>query len=184
MNKHDEKVNAELKDLYQEVILDHNKKPRNFLKPIGTNCSAEGFNPLCGDKVNVYAVLDGDLVKDIGFQGSGCAISKSSNSIMTMMVKGKRRAEVDDLFEKFHGMITGKPHAPVPPELGKLAVFSGVCEFPSRVKCAILGWHTLRAALAGKGDMVSTEQEDHSLEEGKLKETFEKEGPDGHHCAH
>jgi nitrogen fixation NifU-like protein len=151
---------SELSELYQEVILDHNKKPRNFYKLEGANRHAEGYNPLCGDQITVFAKLNGDLIEEVSFQGSGCAISKASSSMMTSSIKGKTKREIEALYEKFHQMVTGKPHSPVPPELGKLAVFSGVCEFPSRVKCATLAWHTLRAALEGKGETISTEEEE------------------------
>jgi len=136
---------SELTDLYQEVILDHNKKRR-----------AEGFNPLCGDQIQLYVKLDDGLISDIGFQGSGCAISKASASLMTSALKGRTAAEAGELFERFHQLVTTDDAAD-PGELGKLAVFSGVREFPARVKCASLAWHTLRAALEGKGEKVTTE---------------------------
>jgi nitrogen fixation protein NifU and related proteins len=145
----------DLRELYQEVLLDHNRRPRNFQKLVGADRTAEGFNPLCGDQITVYLKLEGDVIKDIAFQGSGCAISKSAASMMTASLKGKTRAEAEALFEKFHDMLTGKPVRPE--ELGKLAVFSGVNEFPIRVKCATLPWHTMHAALQGKGEQVSTE---------------------------
>ncbi len=147
---------SDLKELYQEVILDHNRQPRNFKVLPTANRHAEGFNPLCGDKINVYIELDQDVIKDISFQGEGCAISKASSSMMTQSVKGKKLSEVNLLFEHFHQMITG---APVSPDIGKLTIFSGVCEFPSRVKCASLAWHTLRSALEGKEKMMTTEDE-------------------------
>ena len=147
---------SDLGDLYQEVILDHNKRPRNFQKPEGANRKAEGFNPLCGDQITVYLVLEGDLIKDIGFQGSGCAISKASASMMTSAVKGKTKSEGEALFDKVHKMLTGAANGD-PEELGRLAALSGVCNFPARVKCASLAWHTLRAALESKQDPVSTE---------------------------
>ena len=149
---------SDLRQLYQEVILDHYKKPRNFYKPEGANRTAEGYNPLCGDKVTVYLNLEDGVVKDISFQGSGCAISTASASMMTASLKGRTVAEAQALFEKFHGMVTGQPDAtPDRVQLGKLAVFSGVCEFPVRVKCASLAWHTMLAALEGKGRTASTE---------------------------
>jgi nitrogen fixation NifU-like protein len=149
---------SDLSELYQEVILDHNKRPRNFQILEGANRSAEGYNPLCGDQITVYLQLDGDTIRDISFQGAGCAISKASASMMTASLKGKTRAEAEALFERFHRLVTGDHGAaPDPLELGKLAVFSGVSEFPVRVKCASLAWHTMRAALEGKGDTVSTE---------------------------
>jgi nitrogen fixation protein NifU and related proteins len=149
---------SDLTELYQEVILDHNKRPRNFQVLEGANRAAEGYNPLCGDQITIYLKLDGDVIQDISFQGSGCAISKASASMMTASLKGKSRAEAEALFRKFHGMVTGDHDAaPDPLELGKLAVFSGVSEFPVRVKCASLPWHTLRAALEGTGETVTTE---------------------------
>lgn len=151
---------SELSELYQEVILDHNKQPRNYRKLEDANRHAEGYNPLCGDQLTVYLKMDGDKVADIGFLGSGCAISKASSSMMTSSVKGKSEAEIEELFQKFHHMVTGKPHAPLPEGLGKLEVFSGVCEFPSRVKCASLAWHTLRSALKKSGETISTEAEE------------------------
>jgi nitrogen fixation NifU-like protein len=146
---------SELTDLYQEVILDHNKKPRNFRKLEDANRTAEGFNPLCGDQIQLYVKLEDGRISDIGFQGSGCAISKASASLMTSALKGKTAAEAGDLFERFHHLVTSD--AADPDDLGKLAVFSGVREFPARVKCASLAWHTLRAALDGKGEKVTTE---------------------------
>jgi nitrogen fixation NifU-like protein len=146
----------DLGQLYQEVILDHNKKPRNFGKLEQANRQAEGFNPLCGDKITLYLKVEDGVVKDIRFQGSGCAISTASASMMTTSVKGKTVAEAEALFEKFHQMVTGKQPA-LGAELGKLAVFSGVSEFPVRVKCATLAWHTFHAALQGKNEPVSTE---------------------------
>ena len=147
---------SELTDLYQEVILDHNKKPRNFQKLADANRSAEGFNPLCGDQIQLYVKVEDGVIRDIGFQGSGCAISKASASLMTSTLKGKSEKEADELFERFHRLVT-KDEATDPEALGKLAVFSGVREFPARVKCASLAWHTLRAALDGKQDKVTTE---------------------------
>jgi nitrogen fixation NifU-like protein len=149
---------SDLRELYQQVILDHSKKPRNFHKLEGANRTAEGYNPLCGDQISVYLQLEDDVIRNISFQGSGCAISKASASMMTASVKGKTKAEVQVLFEKFHTMVTGGLNTKVDQhELGKLAVFSGVCEFPVRVKCASLAWHTLHAALEGKGETISTE---------------------------
>jgi nitrogen fixation protein NifU and related proteins len=149
---------SDLRELYQEVILDHLKKPRNFRRPEGPSRHAEGFNPLCGDRVTVYITLEGDRIKDVSFEGSGCAISTASASMMTESLKGKTRAEAEALFSAFHDLVTGKPRAEgekVP--LGKLAVFSGVREFPVRVKCASLAWHTFHAALEGEEKTVSTE---------------------------
>ncbi len=147
-----------LNDLYQEVILDHNKRPRNFGELKEANRKAQGFNPLCGDKVTVYVRLENDVVKDISFQGKGCAISTASASLMTESLKGKTRAEVEELFKEFRNLVTGRiGGADAESQLGKLAVFHGVSEFPIRVKCATLVWHTLQAALENKLEMVSTE---------------------------
>ncbi len=141
----------ELRELYQSVILDHNKKPRNFLRPEGANREAQGNNPLCGDKLEVYVLLEDGVVRDVGFQGSGCAISKASASLMTEAVKGKTVEEVERLFGSFHRVVTSDLRTPVDASgLGKLEVLTGVREFPMRVKCATLAWHTLRAALHGE----------------------------------
>jgi nitrogen fixation NifU-like protein len=149
---------SELRELYQSVILDHNKKPRNFREPERTNRTAEGYNPLCGDKLTVYLRLENDVVSDIGFEGTGCAISKASASLMTESIKGKTVAEVEDLFEEFHGLVTGDLSKAVDSaRLGKLAVFSGVREFPVRVKCATLAWHTLKSALDANSEIARTE---------------------------
>jgi nitrogen fixation NifU-like protein len=149
---------SELRDLYQQVILDHSKRPRNFVKLQDADRTAEGHNPLCGDEITIYLKMDGDVIQDISFQGAGCAISKASASMMTSALKGKSKAEAKALFGKFHEMVTGnRDTASDPAGLGKLEVFCGVCEFPVRVKCASLAWHTLRAALDGKGEPVSTE---------------------------
>jgi nitrogen fixation NifU-like protein len=149
---------GELRDLYQEVILEHSKAPRNYKKLAAANHHAEGFNPLCGDRFTVYLDLEGDTVRDIAFEGSGCAISKASASMMTQSIKGKTVAEAERLFENFHKFVTTQNHAESDSaELGKLAVFSGVAEFPARVKCATLAWHTLQAALEDKQEAVSTE---------------------------
>jgi nitrogen fixation NifU-like protein len=149
---------SDLRELYQELIIDHSKRPRNFRVVEGADRKAEGFNPLCGDKVTVYLELDNGRIKNIGFQGKGCAISTASASVMTETLKGKTLAEAEGLFEIFHDLVTGKPPAGGKiPELGKLAVFSGVSEFPARVKCATLAWHTLNAALKDTGETVSTE---------------------------
>lgn len=149
---------GELRDLYQEVILEHSKAPRNFKKLSNANHRAEGFNPLCGDRFTVYLDLDGDTVRDISFEGNGCAISKASASMMTQAVKGKTAAEAERLFNDFHKFVTTQGHSDSDSaELGKLTVFSGVAEFPARVKCATLAWHTLQAALEDKQEPVSTE---------------------------
>jgi nitrogen fixation NifU-like protein len=147
---------AGLRDLYQEVILEHSKVPRNFREMVDADHKAEGFNPLCGDRFTVYLHMDGDAIRDISFQGSGCAISKASASMMTQMLKGKTREQADKLFQTFHTLVTGHGHKSEG-ELGKMAVFAGVSEFPARVKCATLAWHTLQAALEGQQDAVSTE---------------------------
>jgi len=149
---------SDLSDLYQEVILDHYKRPRNFRRLEEANRKAEGHNPLCGDEITVYLQVDGDVIKDVSFEGAGCAISKASASMMTAALKGRTRAEAETLFEKFHEMVTGHRDGTADPAgLGKLEVFCGVSEFPVRVKCASLAWHTLRAALEGSGGTVSTE---------------------------
>jgi nitrogen fixation NifU-like protein len=149
-------VTSELGDLYQEVILDHNRRPRNFRAMERAGRKAVGFNPLCGDRVTVYLDLEGDVVRDISFEGSGCAISKASASMMTESLKGKTREETEALFRTFHRLVTGEtPDGPA--GLGKLVVFSGVSEFPVRVKCATLAWHTLKAALENRQEAVSTE---------------------------
>ena len=147
----------DLRELYQEVILEHSKASRNYRELATANHRAEGYNPLCGDHFTVYLDLDGDSIRDISFQGSGCAISKASASLMTQSVKGKTRAEAARLFDQFHKLVTGQPANGSLAELGKLAVFSGVSEFPVRVKCAILAWHALHAAMRGKQETVSTE---------------------------
>jgi nitrogen fixation NifU-like protein len=148
---------SELSELYQQVILDHNKKPRNFHKLETANHRAEGFNPLCGDQLNVYVELEGDNVKDVSFEGSGCAISKASASMMTQAVKGKSKEEAESLFEEFHRMVTGRLDAETEPNhLGRLTIFAGVREFPVRIKCATLSWHTLVAALHNQAS-TSTE---------------------------
>jgi nitrogen fixation NifU-like protein len=149
---------ADLDDLYQEVILDHNKSPRNFRAMAGANRKAEGYNPLCGDHVTVYLQLENGLIKDISFQGSGCAISKASASMMTAELKGKTEAHAHDLFENVHRMLTGETNAETGAgKVGKLAILSGVCKFPARVKCASLAWHTVNAALAGDDRPATTE---------------------------
>jgi nitrogen fixation protein NifU and related proteins len=147
---------SELGDLYQQIILDHNKKPRNFQKLADANRTAEGFNPLCGDQIQLYVKLEDGWIRDIGFQGSGCAISRASASLMTSALKGKSAAEAQELFRRFHRLVTTEEEID-PATLGKLAVFSGVREFPARVKCASLAWHTLRAALEDTHDKITTE---------------------------
>jgi len=147
-------VSAELQDLYQEVILDHNRRPRNF-RAIEKGCKAEGFNPLCGDRVTVYLTVDNGVITDVSFQGSGCAISKASASLMTESVKGKTIEEVQALFDRFQRMITAPAETPID-NLGKLMVLAGVRQFPVRVKCASLAWHTLRSAVDARDEVVST----------------------------
>ncbi len=147
---------SELRELYQEVILEHSKKPRNFRVLENANHKAEGFNPLCGDHFTVYLDLKDGAISDIGFQGNGCAISKASASMMTQTLKGKTAAEAEEFFSRFHDVVTGHV-AGTEENLGKLAVFAGVSEFPLRVKCATLAWHALRAALNGEQEAVSTE---------------------------
>ena len=142
---------SELSELYQQVILDHNKKPRNFHKLENANRSADGYNPLCGDQLSVYLHFEDDQVKDVSFEGSGCAISKASASMMTQAVKGKTKQEAETLFNEFHRMATGElDEENEPNHLGKLKIFAGVRDFPARVKCATLSWHTMHAALAGE----------------------------------
>ena len=152
-------MNQDLGELYQEIILEHSKAPRNYRKPAGANREAEGYNPLCGDRCTVFLDVEGDAIKDIGFQGSGCAISRASASMMTQSVKGKSKAEAARLFDEFHRLVTGDEKAMASAqEMGKLAVFAGVSKFPARVKCATLAWHTLQSALEGKHEAVSTEE--------------------------
>ncbi|HKU77500.1 MAG TPA: SUF system NifU family Fe-S cluster assembly protein [Pyrinomonadaceae bacterium] len=148
---------SELSELYQQVILDHNKKPRNFRKLENANHTADGYNPLCGDQLTIYLDLEDGLVKEIGFEGSGCAISKASASMMTQAVKGKSKEQAENLFQEFHSMVTGELNEETEEnQLGNLKIFAGVREFPVRVKCATLPWHTLHAAL-NKQEQVSTE---------------------------
>ncbi len=146
---------SDLHDLYQETILDHSKRPRNKSALAEPTHSAEGYNPLCGDRLNLQLKIENGHITGIGFQGSGCAISTASASLMTEAIKGKTPDEVESAFQKFHALLTEE--RPPAPDLGKLAVFSGVREYPMRVKCATLAWHTLRAALRGEGQPISTE---------------------------
>ena len=147
----------DLNDLYQQVILDHCKHPRNFHDLPAATCSAQGHNPLCGDQLRLFLVTEGETIKDISFLGSGCCISKASASLLTEAVKGKTRGEVQKMFELVHEMVmTGR----VVGDEGKLAVFAGVHKFPARVKCAILAWHAVMAAIKGEGQPVSTENDD------------------------
>jgi nitrogen fixation protein NifU and related proteins len=160
---------SDLRDLYQEVILDHSKRPRNFREMPQASHRADGHNPLCGDHATVYVRVEGDSVSDVAFKGSGCSISTASASMMTESVKGKSRGEVDRLFTRFHDLVTASPDRTdrsAAPELGKLAVFAGVSEFPVRVKCASLPWHTLKAALEGDALPVSTEVSESSSGDG------------------
>ena len=146
----------DLSDLYQQVILDHCKHPRNFHDLPAASCSAQGHNPLCGDQLKLYLQMDGDVVKEASFIGSGCCISKASASLLTESVKGKNKAEIQKMFDQVHAMVTT---GEMKGDAGKLAVFAGVHKFPARVKCAILSWHALIAALKGEGQPVSTENE-------------------------
>ena len=148
---------SELRELYQEVILDHNKHPRNFGEIEGADRHAEGYNPLCGDRLTVYLNLEKDVITEAAFQGSGCAISKASASLMTDAVKGKTVAEARLLFDRFHAMITNSANENFESQVGKLAVLAGVRDYPMRVKCAILAWHALRAAGDEINQSVSTE---------------------------
>lgn len=149
---------ANLADLYQQVIVEHNRSPRNFKTLPAATHHADGNNPLCGDHITLQVALEGDVIRDIGFQGSGCAISRASASLMTAAVQGRTRADAERLFHAFHDMVAGGPDAPADAAaLGKLAAFAGVRQFPARVKCAILSWHTLHAALAAHARPVSTE---------------------------
>jgi nitrogen fixation NifU-like protein len=148
---------SELRSLYQEIILEHNKKPRNFGKLSEPTQTLEGYNPLCGDHYTLYLKIDNDTISEIAFEGSGCAISKASASVMTTLVKGKSREEAQKLFATFHGLVTGELKDISFETLGKLAAFAGVSEFPARVKCASLAWHTLNNALEAKTEAVTTE---------------------------
>ena len=153
-------MNDSLRELYQEVILDHSKNPRNFRVPEGGSRQAKGYNPLCGDRVTLFVDVEDGVVRNIGFQGAGCAISTASASMMTEAMKGKTEAEVEKLFTAFHDLVTGKSELADEEslgQLGKLAVFAGVRDYPVRVKCATLAWHTLKAALAQQEEAVSTE---------------------------
>ncbi len=149
---------SDLRELYQQVIIEHSRNPRNYKELEHPSHSADGYNPLCGDQITVYLVVEGDRVTDVSFKGSGCAISKASASLMTAAVKGKTISEAEELFARFRDMVTSEHDADVDEEtLGKLTVLSGVREFPVRVKCATLAWHTLHSALQGEGESVTTE---------------------------
>lgn len=150
-------MDESLRELYQETILEHNRRPRNFHRMEGADRVQEGFNPLCGDRLTLYLRMEGDRIADVAFEGHGCAISTSSASLMTEAVKGKGVAAAQRLFDAFHRLVTREPPAPRKEEVGKLLVFSGVGEFPARVKCATLCWHTLKAALAGQSAPATTE---------------------------
>jgi nitrogen fixation protein NifU and related proteins len=149
---------SDLRELYQQVILDHNRKPRNFRTLEGANRTAEGYNPLCGDQITLYLNVEDSVIKDVAFQGSGCAISKAAASMMTDSIIGKSEGEAEALFRRVHAMLTAERNGGAADGgLGKLAAFAGVREFPSRIKCATLAWHTLQAALTGAAEPVSTE---------------------------
>lgn len=148
---------SDLRELYQQVILDHNRNPRNFRELPGAMRKVEGFNPLCGDHYTVFLNLDGDVIREVAFTGNGCAISKASASVMSATVKGKTTEEANRLFDTFHSLVTGDTGAVDAADLGRLAAFSGVSEFPARVKCATLAWHTLRSAITGENNTVTTE---------------------------
>jgi nitrogen fixation NifU-like protein len=148
---------SDLRSLYQEVILDHNKNPRNFRAMEDADRSLEGYNPLCGDRYVIYVRMDGDTIEDVSFTGSGCAISKASASVMSALVKKKTKEEALRLFNQFHDLVTGHGGSASEEGLGKMAVFAGVSEFPARVKCASLAWHTLKAVLEKQTTAVSTE---------------------------
>lgn len=152
--------------LYQELILDHNRKPKNFRVMEQADREVVGHNPLCGDQLTLWLKMDGDTIADVSFQGQGCAISKASASMMTTNVKGKTREEAEVLFEKFHALVTGKMDEAHQKEMGSLRAFGGVSKFPLRVKCASLAWHTLHSALAGDDEPVSTERAGDSMLEG------------------
>src|SRR5262245_44673713 len=152
-----EMISSDLDDLYQQVIIDHSRKPRNFRELPAANHQAEGYNPLCGDRVTVFVQLEKDVLADVSFTGSGCAICTSSASLMTETLKGKTRQQADRIFHGVHDLMTGTNQGSAADGLGKLAVFSGVRRFPVRVKCATLPWHTLNAALKDKHETVSTE---------------------------
>lgn len=148
---------SDLRELYQQVILDHNKNPRNFHEMPNATRHVEGYNPLCGDHYTVFVRVDGDTIDEVSFTGNGCAISKASASVMSSTVKGKSKEETERLFDTFHRLVTGDSSGLSAADLGRLAAFSGVSEFPARVKCATLAWHTLKSALEGNEEKVTTE---------------------------
>jgi nitrogen fixation NifU-like protein len=151
---------SDLRELYQEVILDHNKRPRNFRAIEHPSRTARGHNPLCGDRLTLYVTMDGDRIADVAFEGSGCAISKASASLMTEAIKGRTTGEAEALFDRFHDLVTSPPDEPANTAgLGKLAVFAGVREYPARVKCASLAWHTMKNAVEAVGEVAKTEEE-------------------------
>lgn len=151
-------MSDELRDLYQEMLLDHHKRPRNFGKLPGANRRADGYNPLCGDKVTVYLLFEEGTIKDIAFEGSGCAICTASSSVMTELLKGKTEADAEKIFGRFHDLVTSDPDSAFDAgAFGKLAIFAGVREFPLRIKCATLAWHTMHSALKGSDETVTTE---------------------------
>jgi nitrogen fixation NifU-like protein len=148
---------SDLRELYQQVILDHNKNPRNFHEMADATRHIEGYNPLCGDHYTIFVRTEGDKIEDVSFTGNGCAISKASASVMSSTVKGKSKEEAENLFQTFHRLVTGDASGLSAADLGRLAAFSGVSEFPARVKCATLAWHTLKSALDGTAESVTTE---------------------------
>lgn len=148
---------SDLRELYQQVILDHNKNPRNFREMADATSAVDGYNPLCGDHYKIFLKMEDQTIREVSFTGSGCAISKASASVMSSTMKGKSKEEAEQLFETFHRLVTGDVSGLSAADLGRLAAFSGVSEFPARVKCATLAWHTLKSALEGKNDHVSTE---------------------------
>ena len=148
---------SDLRELYQQVILDHNKNPRNFHEMADATRRVDGYNPLCGDHYTIFVRVDGDKIEEVSFTGNGCAISKASASVMSSTVKGKSKDEAESLFETFHRLVTGDASGLSAADLGRLAAFSGVSEFPARVKCATLAWHTLKSALEGTEEKVTTE---------------------------
>ncbi|HVE70209.1 MAG TPA: SUF system NifU family Fe-S cluster assembly protein [Thermoanaerobaculia bacterium] len=148
---------SDLRELYQQVILDHNKNPRNFGEMADATSRVDGYNPLCGDHYTVFVKREGNNIAEVSFTGNGCAISKASASVMSSTVKGKSVTEAESLFDTFHRLVTGDPSGLSAADLGRLAAFSGVSEFPARVKCATLAWHTLKSALEGRDEKVTTE---------------------------
>jgi nitrogen fixation protein NifU and related proteins len=148
---------SDLSELYQEILLEHNSKPRNFRKLEDANHTADGYNPLCGDQITLYLKVEGNVITDVGFQGSGCAISRASASMMTQSVKGQKLEKAEEIFDEFHKMLTSRGADLDYDKLGDLDMLSGVAEYPTRIKCAVLAWHTLHAALEGKAETVTTE---------------------------